>query len=148
MKVLRKLPLSAALALALAAPAQAQSLVELFESARSYDAAYQAAKAQYEASKAKADQALALLLPTSNLVLSANRSGLDYSTSSPGVPATNVNFTRWFSSQSAALTASQPLFRPANLAGYSQSKKTTEPSARTACFCRARIGGENQPSVL
>jgi outer membrane protein len=123
MKVLRKLPLSAALALALAAPAQAQSLVELFESARSYDAAYQAAKAQYEASKAKADQALALLLPTSNLVLSANRSGLDYSTSSPGVPATNVNFTRWFSSQSAALTASQPLFRPANLAGYSQSKK-------------------------
>jgi outer membrane protein len=123
MKVFRKLPLSAALALALVAPAQAQSLVELFESARSYDAAYQAAKAQYEASKAKADQALALLLPTSNLVLSANRSGLDYTTSTPGVPSTNVNFTRWYSSQSAALTASQPLFRPGNLVGYNQSKK-------------------------
>ena len=76
MKVFRKLPLSAALALALGGPAHAQSLVELFESARAYDATYQAAKAQYEANKSKADQALALLLPTSNLVLSANRAGM------------------------------------------------------------------------
>ena len=73
MKVLRKLPLSAALALALAAPAQAQSLVELFESARSYDAAYQAAKAQYAANKSKADQALALVLPTVGLTASSAR---------------------------------------------------------------------------
>ena len=108
MKVFRKLPLSVALALALVIPAQAQSLVELFESARAYDATYQAAKAQYEASKAKADQALALLLPTSNLVLSANRSGIDYSSGTPGVPS----FTRWFSTQSAALTASQPPYPP------------------------------------
>jgi outer membrane protein len=124
MKVFRKLPLSAALALALGVPAQAQSLVELFESARAYDATYQAAKAQYEASKSKADQALALLLPTSNLVLSANRSAVDYTTSTPGFPtAANTNYIRWFTTQAAALTASQPIYRPANLAGYYQSKK-------------------------
>ena len=124
MKVIRKLPLSAALALALGVPAQAQSLVELFESARAYDATYQAAKAQYEASKSKADQALALLLPTSNLVLSANRSAVDYTTSTPGFPtAANTNYIRWFTTQAAALTASQPIYRPANLAGYYQSKK-------------------------
>ena len=124
MKVFRKLPLSAALALVLGVPAQAQSLVELFESARTYDATYQAAKAQYEANKSKADQALALLLPTSNLVLSANRSAVDYTTSRPGYPTnTNINYIRWFTTQTAALTASQPLYRPANLATYYQSKK-------------------------
>ena len=124
MNVFRKLPLSTALALALAVPAQAQSLVELFESARGYDATYQAAKAQYEANKAKADQALALLLPTANLVLSANRSEIDYTTSTPGYPtASNTNYKRWYTTQTASLTASQPLFRPANLAAYNQSKK-------------------------
>jgi outer membrane protein len=98
--------------------------VELFESARAYDATYQAAKAQYEANKSKADQALALLLPTSNLVLSANRSAVDYTTSTPGFPtAANTNYIRWFTTQAAALTASQPIYRPANLAGYYQSKK-------------------------
>jgi len=121
MKVFRKLPLSAALALALVVPAQAQSLVELFESARSYDAAYQAAKAQYEASKAKADQALALLLPTSNLVLSANRAGIDYTSGTSGVPS----YSRWFTSQSAALTASQPLFRPGNLVGFTKARNNS-----------------------
>jgi len=139
MKVFRKLPLSAALALALGGPAHAQSLVELFESARAYDATYQAAKAQYEANKSKADQALALLLPTSNLVLSANRAGIDYTSGTSGVPS----YSRWFTTQSAALTASQPLFRPGNLVGYNQSKKTTQPSACPVGFRRARVSGEN-----
>ena len=63
-------------------------------------------------------------MPTSNLVLSANRSAVDYTTSTPGFPtAANTNYIRWFTTQAAALTASQPIYRPANLAGYYQSKK-------------------------
>ena len=48
MKVLRLLPLTAALGAALTAPAHAQGLLELYESARAYDAPWQSAKAQYE----------------------------------------------------------------------------------------------------
>ncbi len=120
MKVLRKLPLSAALALALAAPAQAQSLVELFESARSYDAAYQAAKAQYAANKSKADQALALVLPTVGLTASSARAQVDFRAD---VEAPGSEYKRWFGTHNATVTASQPLFRPGNLIAYDQSKK-------------------------
>jgi outer membrane protein len=120
MTVFRKLPLSAALALALVAPAQAQSLVELFESARAYDATYQAAKALYEANKAKADQALALVLPTVGLSMSSARAQIDYRAD---VQAAGSEYQRWFGTHNATVTASQPLFRPANLIAYDQSKK-------------------------
>ena len=42
--LLRLLPLSAALAVASTMPAHAQNLVELYESARGYDATYQSAR--------------------------------------------------------------------------------------------------------
>ena len=65
MHPLRSLSLSLALALgtALVAPAQAQSLVELLNAARGYDAPWQSAKAQLDAAVARADQARAGLLP-------------------------------------------------------------------------------------
>ena len=59
MKTFRLLPLVVAIGAALALPAQAQSLVELYESARGYDATYQSAKSQYDATLAKAEQAKA-----------------------------------------------------------------------------------------
>ena len=52
----RRLPLSMLVSLALASTSQAQSLVDMYEMAKGYDASYQSAKAQYEANVAKADQ--------------------------------------------------------------------------------------------
>ena len=60
---LRRLPLAALLSLAFAGASQAQSLVDIYEMAKGYDATYQSAKAQYDANLAKADQGKAQLLP-------------------------------------------------------------------------------------
>jgi outer membrane protein len=110
----RHLPLAAALAAALAsAPAGAQSLLQLYESARAYDAAWQSAKSQYEANLARADQATAGILPQANLSAGASRSALDINT-----PATD----RTFGTQNATVAASQPLYRPANWATYKQGR--------------------------
>ena len=66
------------LALALAGGAlpslQAQSLVDLYESARSFDAAYQSARSLFEANQTKAEQARAGLLPVAGVAASVQRS--------------------------------------------------------------------------
>jgi outer membrane protein len=115
---LRHLTLSLTIASAFSVPAQAQSLVELYNAARSFDASYQSAKSQYDANLSKADQAQAGLLPSANLNLGANRTNL-----SSDVAA----FDRGaFGSQSATVSASQPLYRPANVATAEQGKKSVE----------------------
>ena len=92
-------------ALAMASGAQAQSLLELYEAARGYDATYLAARSQFEASQAQADQARAGLLPQVGLGAAANASRRDSELNSLDG---NSN------SQSVTLSASQPLYRPAN----------------------------------
>jgi outer membrane protein len=110
----RLLPLAAALAAALAsAPAGAQSLQQLYEAARANDAAWQSAKAQYDANLFRADQATAGILPTANLAATASRSALDIN-----VPPAD----RAFGTQTATLSAAQPLYRPANWATYKQGR--------------------------
>ena len=113
----RLLPMFIAFGAALAIPAQAQSLVDLYESARNYDAAFKSAQSQYEATLARADQARAGILPIANLAAGISRSNLDSSLS-----ATD----RTFGSQTATVSASQPLYRPANTASYEQGKKQVE----------------------
>ena len=80
----RLLPLSAALAslfaTLLALPAQGQTLNELYESARGFDATYQGARAQYDASVARAAQAKAGILPAVGLTAGASRNNLDIDT--------------------------------------------------------------------
>ena len=61
------LSLGTALGIGFEASAQAQSLIELYESAKAYDANYQGAKAQFQANKYKADESLAGLLPNVSL---------------------------------------------------------------------------------
>ena len=117
MNRLRLLPLMAALAAALAVPAHAQGLLELYESARAYDAAWQSAKAQYDANLFRAEQAKAGVLPTANLAAGASRSRFDLN---------NPEVERAFGTQNATLSASQPLYRPANLATYEQGKRQVE----------------------
>jgi len=100
--------------------AQAQSLVELFESARTYDASYLSARLQYEANLARAEQTRASILPTAGLSASAAATRTDLTIT----PATALN--RSFSSQTAILNAAQPLYRPGNWATYEQGKKQVE----------------------
>ena len=97
--------------------AQAQNLLELYDAARAFDASYQSAKLQYDANLARADQARAGVLPTAGLAVGASRSSFD---------STNPTINRSFSTQSATLTASQPLYRPANWATYEQGLKQVE----------------------
>ena len=110
---LTALALSAVL-LVLAPAAQAQNLVELYRSARDYDAAYQSSRALYEANLAKAEQAKAGILPTAGFSSGVSRSNFENSN-----PATERSFT----SQTATLSASQPLYRPGNWATYEQGKQ-------------------------
>ena len=97
--------------------AQAQSLVELYDAARAFDASYQSAKLQYEANLARADQARAGILPTAGLNLGESRTRFDN---------TNPAVNRSFNTQNATLTASQPLYRPANWATYEQGFKQVD----------------------
>ena len=97
------------------ASAQAQSLITLYQSARDYDATYQAARAQYDANLARAEQARAGLLPAIGLSAGVMRSHLDIDTA-------KGETQRGFQTQSTGINATQPLYRPANFATYEQGK--------------------------
>ena len=117
MKMFRLSPLFVAIGAALALPAQAQSLIDLYQSARSFDASYQSAKSQFDATLAKAEQAKSAILPTANLALGLSRSTQEV------VPDLGPSSNRSFGTQSATVSASQPLYRPANWASYQQGLK-------------------------
>lgn len=114
MKIFQLLPLSGALALAFVSGAQAQSLVELYNAAKGFDASYQSAKLQFDASLAKADQAAAAVLPSAALSLNATLANQIYSSALPD---------RQPGSMSATVVASKPLYRPANEATAEQGRK-------------------------
>jgi outer membrane protein len=105
--------------MALALPARGQSLIQLYESARAYDATYQAARAEYEANLARAEQAKAGILPQVNLTANATAVEQELSTDL-------LSTRRNLPSQSAGITATQPLYRPANWATYEQSKRQAD----------------------
>jgi len=119
----QRLSLLIAIAIAFGGAAQAQSLVELYGAARTYDAAYQSAKAQFDATLYKAEQARALLLP--KVGLSANVARTNYESSS--IPSAAID--RTFNTQSTTLSASQALYHPADNATYAQSLKGSEQAA-------------------
>jgi outer membrane protein len=113
----RLLALPVLLAASFAAPVHAQSLLDLYESARSYDAAWQSAKAQYDANLYRAEQAKAAILPTANLAAGVTRNHLDNTLPNIELP---------YTTQTGTISASQPLFRPANLATYKQGKRQAD----------------------
>jgi outer membrane protein len=98
--------------------AQAQSLVELYDAARGFDATYLAARSQYDASLAQAAQARAGLLPQAGLAAAASWARREVS--NYGALDGNSN------SQSTTLSASQPLYRPANKITNDQAQLSTE----------------------
>lgn len=122
MRRMRLLPLALATALVFAGSARAEGLLELYEAARAYDATWQSARAQYESAVYRAEQARAGLLPTAGLSAGLTRSNFDNSVST----APPVRTERDFTTQQATLSASQPLYRPANLATYRQGQRQAE----------------------
>ena len=135
---LRRLPLVALLSLAFAGASQAQSLVDIYEMAKGYDAAYLSAKAQYDANLAKADQGKAQLLPQVGLSAGATRNQLEAHSSPENVAYAQ---DRSFTTQTAGVNATQPLYRPANLATYRQSQKGLE-------LAEAALGQADQDLIV
>ena len=111
----RLIPIVIALGALLNLPAQAQNLGQLYEAARTYDAVLQSARSQYEATLARAEQSRAGLLPSVGLAMSVSRSALDANGPTPNA---------LFGSEGASISASQPLYRPANKLTYAQGQKT------------------------
>jgi outer membrane protein len=114
---LRPVALSVALALSVGA-AQAQSLSELYEAARAYDATYLAARALAESAKYKAAQADALRLPSAALSGSVTQAENNV----PGGNNTSL------SNQTLTLDGSYPLYNQSNAASYSQAQRALEVS--------------------
>ena len=111
----RLLPLVAVLTVVTALPLRAQSLVELYEAARAYDATLQSAKSQFDATAARAEQLRAGTLPTLGLGMSLSRTALD----------ANIRLANpAFGAQSATVSASHPLYRPVNWLNYEQGQKS------------------------
>ncbi|MCT9811836.1 TolC family outer membrane protein [Acidovorax sp. Be4] len=102
---------------ALTPSAQAQSLVELTERARSFDAIWQARQAETDAAYSRAEQARAGLLPSVGLQAGVSRARTEISR-----PSFTLNAT----TQTAALNASQPLYRPANRIAFTQGQRGYE----------------------
>ena len=114
----RPIPIALAVVLSFSARVQAQSLVELFEIARGYDAPFISAKAQYEANLAKANQALGGILPTISMGSTATRTNAELTYDRP--TSNYVNGQNIFGNYTANVTMTQPLYRPAIWASYKQ----------------------------
>lgn len=109
-----------ALGLAFAGTARAQSLQELYEAARGYDASFLAARALLDSAQYRAEQAKALNRPQVGLQVQAQRSNSDTPYASTVKSDTDT--------VSAGLAASQNLFNPANSATISQAEKVLSAS--------------------
>ncbi len=108
-----------ALALAAAAgPAAGEDLLQVYRDGQRYDAAYSAARYTLEAGRERLPQARALLLPSLNLSANTTRSYIDSESKNP---AASPDFSRSPTSTGYALTFTQPLYRPQNLAQYNQA---------------------------
>lgn len=106
----RRLALAAALALGTLSSANAQSLQELYDTARGYDATYLAARALADSAQYKADQAHALRRPSV-------RGELTYTRNTNELPISETTNR----GPNATLRAGQTLFNRANDASISQA---------------------------
>ena len=117
-RLLAPIALAVTLALGLTTGVRAQSLQELYEAARGYDATYLAARAQADSAQYAAAQANALRRPSASLSASATRSNVD--------PAGGSSFNN--NSSGVTLSGKQPLFNRANGATVDQAAKQLEAS--------------------
>ena len=102
----------------LALPAQAQSLVELYEAARGFDSAFQSAKAQLDANQYRVDQARAAFLPKLGLAAGVS------STYASLAPDQGPKSDRGFGAANAAVNGSYSLYAPVNQVNVDLAGKT------------------------
>lgn len=120
----RTLPLTASVALAFASGAQAQSLVEMYDAARGYDAGFISAKAQFEANLARANQALGGILP--NISVSVSQVRTDFQRQAEGAAKSAITELE---TKTTAATLVQPIYRPAAWATYRQGGRQLQQAA-------------------
>lgn len=110
---LRPLNLSMVLALLLSAAssAHAQSLLQMYESAKAYDASYAAARAQAQATAAKAAQAKAALLPQVGMSVANAKKHADFHGSSAD-----------YTEKNAGISANMPLFSVGSYADFRKGR--------------------------
>ena len=111
-----RLALMVALALGTGAPALAQSLKDLYEAARVYDATYLAARATAQSAEYRAAQSEALLKPSAALTASATATQLDM----PVIGTGDNNTVQ------GAVSGRYPLFNRANQATVAQARKSLD----------------------
>ena len=119
MNLFRTLPLIAAMSLAFTGAARGQSLVELYDIAKGYDASFKSVQIQAQATRLKVDQAQAKLGPTAALSASANVN--NGGALSPTPDSALYPRSRNYSAQTGTVSASQPIFRPGDKAEVSQA---------------------------
>lgn len=102
---------------AMSSTARAQSLQTLLEAAQSYDATYLAAKAQFEANLAQAQQANARVLPSVGLAADAFINRRDSSVQT---------LDDTFNNQTIRLAANYPLYRPGNQLEVEQAQRALQ----------------------
>src|SRR3990167_6150144 len=113
----------AVLGMASSLGAQAENLIDLYQSARGYDAAFLAAKSQFDAAQFKADQARSLQRPSVNLQATVKRNRLE--SSLPDTPngfGGTTSYDSTSTNSQLAVAARQPLFNMGNAAKVSQAE--------------------------
>lgn len=113
----------------LPATGRAQSLRELYDAARAYDATYLSARALAESSQYRMAQAEALNRPSVALVANASRSDFDLPSTVTGasrtpIPGTDGHF--YNNRVDAAVSATKPLINRGNDASIAQAKRAYE----------------------
>jgi outer membrane protein len=116
---LRRLALGIALAFGAVAGAQAQSLLELYEAARAYDATYLSSKALADSQQYVLEQRRALMRPSASATASTGRTVAD--------PPRDLNVTTSGSSV-VGISGRQPLFNRANSVAIEQAEKAFQVS--------------------
>ena len=103
--------------------AQAENLIDLYQAARGYDAAYLAAKSQFDAAQFKADQARSLQRPSVNLQATVKRNRLESSLpDTPNGAGGTISYDSTSTNSQVAVAARQPLFNLGNSAKVSQAE--------------------------
>jgi outer membrane protein len=119
MKPFRTLPLIAAISMMFTGVARGQSLAELYEVAKGYDASYKSVQIQAQATRLKVEQAQAKLGPTAALT---GNVGLSYGGFySPTAVSTATPRSHSYSAQTGTLVSTQPLFKPGDKVEVSQA---------------------------
>lgn len=106
-----------------ATTAQADSLLELYDAAKLYDATYMAARAQAESEYSKADQAKSLVRPSVNLQASINRTDFNSSADAQvALPATSYDSNT--TNKRVGLQARQTIYNADSFARLDQAEQT------------------------